>query len=143
MSWEKFKQYYLYIDALQFGIDISRIDFDDAFLKTMEPKMQAAHAAMQELESGSIANPDENRRVGHYWLRNAEMAPEKELTGSIQNCLKKIKQVTADVHSGKVKGAHGPFKNLLIIGIGGSALGPQFIADALGHPKTDNARSGT
>lgn len=140
MSWEKFKQYYLYIDALQFGIDISRIDFDDAFLKTMEPKMQAAHAAMQELESGSIANPDENRRVGHYWLRNAEMAPEKELTDSIQNCLKKIKQVTADVHSGKVKGAHGPFKNLLIIGIGGSALGPQFIADALGHPKTDKLK---
>ena len=70
MSWERFKQRYLHIDALNFGIDISRIDFDDAFLETMEPKMQAAYRAMHDLEAGAIANPDENRQVGHYWLRN-------------------------------------------------------------------------
>ena len=34
-------------------------------------------------------------------------------------------------------GAKGPFKNLLVIGIGGSALGPQFVATALGQPATD------
>ena len=41
MSWERFKHYYLYIDTLNFGIDVSRVDFDDVFLNTMEPKIQA------------------------------------------------------------------------------------------------------
>ncbi|MGK0309952.1 MAG: glucose-6-phosphate isomerase [Lentimonas sp.] len=140
MSWDRFKHYYLYIDTLNFGIDISRVDFEDAFLDRMEPKIQAAYTAMQALEAGSIANIDENRKVGHYWLRAAEMAPDKELTKAIKSCIDKIKQVASSVHSGTLKGAHGNFKNLLVIGIGGSALGPQFVADALGDPKTDRAR---
>jgi glucose-6-phosphate isomerase len=32
------------------------------------------------------------------------------------------------------------FKNYLLIGIGGSALGPQFVANALGNPKTDRLK---
>ena len=140
MSWERFKQYYIHIDTLNFGIDISRVDFDDTFLETMEPKIQAAYAAMKELEAGAIANPDENRRVGHYWLRNPELAPDKKLSEVIENCLSKIHQVTSNVHKGTLKGAHGTFKNLLIIGIGGSALGPQFVADALGNSKTDKLK---
>ncbi|PYK99036.1 MAG: glucose-6-phosphate isomerase, partial [Verrucomicrobia bacterium] len=38
---------------------------------------------------------------------------------------------------GVVHGAGGYFKHLLLIGIGGSALGPQFVSSALGHPRTD------
>ena len=41
---------------------------------------------------------------------------------------------------GQVTGASGPFRNVLIIGIGGSALGPQFVAHALGQPTTDKLR---
>ena len=36
----------------------------------MEPRMQKAFADMAALEAGAIANPDEKRMVGHYWLRN-------------------------------------------------------------------------
>ncbi len=46
---------------------------------------------------------------------------------------KRIKRFAADIHAGKIaneKGEH--FKHVLLIGIGGSALGPQFVADALG-----------
>jgi glucose-6-phosphate isomerase len=71
MSWKKFTQHYLSIDELDFALDISRIDFGDDFLAEMEPKIQSAFEAMQELEAGAIANPDEGRMVGHYWLRNA------------------------------------------------------------------------
>ena len=35
----------------------------------MESNISSALQAMQELESGAIANPDENRMVGHYWLK--------------------------------------------------------------------------
>ncbi len=44
-----------------------------------------------------------------------------------------IKSFAADVHSGKISAAKGArFRHVLLIGIGGSALGPQFVADALG-----------
>ncbi|MFO8026661.1 MAG: glucose-6-phosphate isomerase [Opitutales bacterium] len=140
MSWKKFTQHYLSLPELDFALDISRIDFGDEFLAEMEPKMQAAYTAMAELEAGAIANPDEDRMVGHYWLRNSSLAPTPELSAEIQECLTDIKQIAADVHSGELAGAGGPFKNCLVIGIGGSALGPQFVADALGRPKGDELK---
>ena len=76
MSWEKFAKHYLSLSDLDFALDISRIDFGDDFLESMEPTMQAAFNSMDELEAGAIANPDEGRMVGHYWLRNAALAPQ-------------------------------------------------------------------
>jgi glucose-6-phosphate isomerase len=140
MSWKKFTTHYLSIEELDCALDISRIDFGEDFLQSMEPKIQSAFQAMDELEAGAIANPDEGRMVGHYWLRNAGLAPEPELATEIEGCLARIKKIAADVHNGQINGADGPFKNCLIIGIGGSALGPQFVADALGDPKADKMR---
>ena len=137
MSWERFKKHYLAIEELNFALDTSRIDFDDNFLVEMEPRIQKAFADMAELEAGAIANPDEGRMVGHYWLRAPQLAPQAELSAEIAACVAKIKKIAADVHSGALQGASGPFKNLLVIGIGGSALGPQFVADALGNPGYD------
>src|SRR6185503_14317153 len=37
-------------------------------------------------------------------------------------------------------GHAGAFKNLLLIGIGGSALGPQFVSHALCQPASDKLR---
>ncbi len=39
------------------------------------PAMKAALEAMAALEAGAIANPDEGRQVGHYWLRSPALAP--------------------------------------------------------------------
>jgi glucose-6-phosphate isomerase len=85
------------------------------------------------LEAGAIANPDENRMVGHYWLRNSALAPTPDLRHDIDETNKRIKAFAADVHAGKVAAANGKkFEHILLIGIGGSALGPQFVAQALG-----------
>lgn len=140
MSWERFTEHYLELPELDFAIDISRIDFDESFLDRMEPRMRDAYRFMAELESGAIANPDENRMVGHYWLRTPELAPQPELTDAIQRCLNNVKQIAAQVHAGKLAGEDGPFHYCLVIGIGGSALGPQFVADALGCPKKDRIK---
>ena len=67
--WQRFQQYLLTYDDLGFSIDVSRMRFADDFFATMEPRVEAAFASMRELEAGAIANPDENRMVGHYWLR--------------------------------------------------------------------------
>ncbi|MDZ4798745.1 MAG: hypothetical protein SGI92_11325, partial [Bryobacteraceae bacterium] len=65
--WNRYQQYLCNAPSLGLSLDISRMSFDDTFLPSLEPKLQAAYAAMAELERGAIANPDENRMVGHYW----------------------------------------------------------------------------
>ena len=131
--WQHFQQYFVHYDDLDFSLDVSRMKFPDDFFEKMQPQIERAFAAMRELESGAIANPDEKRMVGHYWLRNPALAPTAELRADIEETNKRIKSFTADVHAGKIAAENGkPFQHLLLIGIGGSALGPQFVADALG-----------
>lgn len=137
MSWERFQKEYLYLADLGFAIDTSRMDFADDFFSSMEDKWSAASKAMAELEAGAIANPDENRMVGHYWLRAPELAPSEELSSDINAAVAEIERIAAAVHSGEIAGKEGAFENILVIGIGGSALGPQFVAQALGHPAAD------
>ena len=67
--WSRFQQFYTEHPSLGLAMDISRVNFPDNFLTTMERPMQRAYIAMAELEKGGIANPDEKRMVGHYWLR--------------------------------------------------------------------------
>ena len=132
-NWQRFQEHFLEYEDLGFAIDVSRMRFGDDFLARMEPAAQQAFAAMRELEAGAIANPDEQRMVGHYWLRDPQLAPNEQLRGEIEATNARIKQFTAGVHAGSIATASAaPFRNLLLIGIGGSALGPQFVADALG-----------
>src|SRR6266496_4194352 len=133
--WQRFQKYYSEFPALGLALDLSRINFPDRYFEAMEPRIQRAFAAMTDLEQGALANPDENRMVGHYWLRNPALAPTSEIRREIERTVADIKSFTADVHAGVVNGVGGPFKHLLLIGIGGSALGPQFVSKALGHPR--------
>jgi glucose-6-phosphate isomerase len=133
--WQRFQQYFLYYRDLGFSLDISRMKFPDDFFEKMQPKIDKAFAAMRALESGGIANPSEKRMVGHYWLRNAALAPTPEIRTEIEKTIKQIKTFALDVHAGEITAENGkPFKHALLIGIGGSALGPQFVSDALGSP---------
>ena len=136
--WNRYKKYLCRVDTVGLTLDISRMTFDEGFFAKMEPAIQKAFTAMDALEKGAIANPDENRMVGHYWLRAPELAPKPELGKEIRDTLGSIKTFASDIHSGKIKPpTAGSFTHVLSIGIGGSALGPEFVADALGHPLTD------
>ena len=138
--WERFQKYYKEYISLGMGLDISRMNFPENFFDTHKDLIDKAFANMNALEKGEIANPDENRRVGHYWLRAPELAPTEELQKEIKNTLDKILDFADEVHSGELEGAGGPFENILLIGIGGSALGPQFVSRALGNPSTDQMK---
>jgi glucose-6-phosphate isomerase len=132
--WPRFQKYFLRYDDLDFSLDISRMRFPDGYFEEMQARVDKAFAAMKELEAGAIANPDENRMVGHYWLRDSKLAPTPELKADIDETNARIKQFAADVHAGKIAPENGgKFKHVLLVGIGGSALGPQFINDALGR----------
>jgi glucose-6-phosphate isomerase len=133
--WQRFQRYFLRYDDLDFSIDICRMNFPADFFGRMNASSDKAFRSMRQLEAGAIANPDEKRMVGHYWLRNPTLAPNAELRRDIEETNDRIKTFAAQVHSGKICPRDGlRFRHILLIGIGGSALGPQFIADALGSP---------
>src|SRR5678815_2399986 len=120
-SWERFQRYYTNFPEIGLSIDLSRMNFPEDYFTKMAGATQKAFAAMDALEKGAIANPDENRMVGHYWLRNPSLAPTPEIRFQIEHTIQAIKAFVAGVQSGAVLGEQGAFRNLLLIGIGGSA----------------------
>lgn len=135
--WQRYQDWLYYHEHLGIYVDISRMSFDDAFVARLQPKFEKAFVEMDALEGGAIANPDENRMVGHYWLRDPDLAPTPDLQKEITSTLEKIEAFAADVHAGRVKPPTAPrFTDVISIGIGGSALGPQFVSQALAalHP---------
>ena len=131
--WQRFQRYFLEYRELGFSLDISRMKFPGIMFDEMRPQIEQAFAAMGQLEAGAIANPTEKRMVGHYWLRNPALAPTPAIRAEIEDTIQHIKRFAEDVHSGKITAENGRrFEHVLHIGIGGSALGPQFVSDALG-----------
>lgn len=135
-AWKMFENTVLYSPKTKLMMEWGGMDLNDDYIFSMERKMNTALKGMVELEAGAIANPDEDRMVGHYWLRAPEKAPTKELRDEITGTLAAIKEFVADVHSGKIHGEKGgKFVNVLVGGIGGSSLGPLFVSKALGTPE--------
>ena len=136
-NWEEFLRRYVFFESIGLALDFSRTTMPVDYAQQKRPMVERALAEMRELEAGGIANPDEKRMVGHYWLRNAALAPTPEIRTAIDKAVADVKAFAADVHAGRIRGAAGPFKHILLVGIGGSALGPQFVANALTDPQRD------
>jgi glucose-6-phosphate isomerase len=133
--WDRYREYLNVNESIGFIVDISRMKFGPGFFDELEPAMRRGYAEMDALEKGAIANPDENRMVGHYWLRHPALAPTPQIRQEIEETVQRIERFAADVHSGRVRGEKSHFHHLLVIGIGGSALGPEFVAAALTTPR--------
>lgn len=130
--WQRYKKWLYYHAGLGFYVDVSRIRFADEYAAMMTQTFEQAFTDMAALEKGAIANPDENRMVGHYWLRAPELAPTPTLQRDIVETLEHIEAFAQKIHSGEILPPQAPkFTDILSIGIGGSALGPQFVAEAL------------
>ncbi len=130
--WQRYQDWLYYHPELDLYLDISRVNFEDELIASLRPKFEKAFQDIASLEQGAIANPDENRMVGHYWLRNPDLAPTPEIRQQILTVIEQIETFAQKVHSGEI---HPPeadqFTDILAIGIGGSALGPQFVSNAL------------
>ena len=138
--WQRFQERYWSFPSLGLAVDLSHLNFQDDYFNRLESAMTKAFAAMKKLEGGEIANPDENRMVGHYWLRNSDLAPLSSIKEAIDHSIQSVKEFSCKVHDGSIRGQDGAFSNLILIGIGGSALGPQFVSHALGNPRSDKLR---
>ena len=103
IQWQRFCELSWHHDDLGVWLDISRMHVNATDLQQLQPRMEKAFAAMQELEAGAIANPDEQRQVGHYWLRTPELAPSSELQQHISREIDLIAAFGRDVINGTIK----------------------------------------
>jgi len=131
--WDSYRSWLYDNRGLGFRLDVSRMDISMEYFERLCPKLLESFEGMNRLEAGAIANPDEQRMVGHYWLRAPELAPNAEIREDIDSTVRRVLELAGRVHRGEARPADADrFTDLLVIGIGGSALGPQFVAQALG-----------
>jgi glucose-6-phosphate isomerase len=131
-SWSRFQKLSSRYLDLGFSVDFSRMNFADDFFNKPDSEISLLCQKIKALEAGEIANADENRMVGHYWLRNPSLAPTPDLQEEINAALSQVKTFAHQIHSSQIKAQNGSsFTHVLIVGIGGSALGPQLVADSI------------
>jgi len=111
-----------------FALDLRWMNLPSDLERELAAPLTRAFADVLATERGAVVNADEGRMVGHYWLRTPELAPRPQ-----KDAIHASWRQVDDFVSGLAK----RFPRVLIVGIGGSALGPQFVADALAR-QTDH-----
>src|SRR5688500_1328790 len=118
--WERYQRYLCQVPAFGLALDVTRVEFEDGFLERMAPSLVKAFEAMEALEKGAQANPDEKRMVGHYWLRTPDRAPTPAIAAEIRQTIDEVKAFAAKIHGGLLQPPGGSrFSRVLSIGIGG------------------------
>ncbi len=131
-QWERFCKLLWLSSELNIWLDVSRMKINSSDLDIIEVDLRKAIEAIDALESGAISNKDENRQVGHYWLRNITIAPTEEIREEIEEEISLIEKFGKQITKGEIKTPNGKqFTDVLWIGIGGSGLGPRLIIEAL------------
>ena len=135
-SWHHYKKSLFEAPSLGMRLDLSRMNLPESYVQDMAPAMEKVFDAMEALEAGAIANPDEGRMVGHYWLRNPKLAPTQEIRKKIQWSIEDTANFAEAVHRGAIRPPSSPaFRHVTVVGIGGSALGPELSYRALSGPE--------
>jgi glucose-6-phosphate isomerase len=119
-------------------LDFSR---QNATQKTVELLIALAREAdlasrLKAMYAGAKLNTTENRAVLHMALRAAPseriLVDGQDVVTEVHAVLARIKAFSAAVRTGRWKGATGKkLTQVVAIGIGGSYLGPDFVAEAL------------
>ncbi len=120
--------------------DFSRQRVDARTLDLLHGLAQTSRAQkyFQEMAQGKKINRSENRAALHTACRSFQAAPVRvdghDILPDVRAVSRRVARFTEDVHSGRLTGSTGrPFEHAVVIGIGGSYLGTQFIANALQH----------
>eukprot|EP01043_Picozoa_sp_COSAG02_P040364 COSAG02_NODE_3263_length_7067_cov_5.802095_1_plen_398_part_00 len=129
-------------------MDISRqkVTPDTMALLTTLFEQQEVAKKLAAVQAGEEMNPTEGRSVLHTALRSSPdqtiMAGGKNVVPDVHEVLGRIKAFSERVRSGGWKGATGKtITSFVIIGIGGSYLGPEFVCEALRFDKECAAKA--
>lgn len=114
----------------------NRITLETLGLLTELARACGVEAGRAAMFAGERINTTENRAVLHVALRNrAERAMKVDgvdVMPEVRATRARLKAFSDEVRSGRWKGASGKaIRHIVNIGIGGSHLGPMFVADAL------------
>ncbi len=113
-------------------LDFSKSQFSSYLANCPKTLWIKALADLRLLEAGELVNRSEGRMVGHYWLRDSALSPSPEIKQEIDSLIVEVSEFVQKIDAGKILSSAGKaFEKILLVGIGGSALGPQFIARAL------------
>jgi len=89
-------------------------------------------AKQEELYKINQLNPSENRSENHVALRDLQGQWKTELHEDILFQQERLQAFVKEVHAGKYTNSEGkPWQHVLLLGVGGSSLGTQFVIDAL------------
>ena len=84
------------LNAAGVELDFSRLELPSDLGEQYRQAIDRAVAEMTAVEAGENVNTDEGRMVGHYWLRNPELAPG-ELGSTITQTQESIDEFARDV----------------------------------------------
>jgi len=95
--------------------------------------------------SGEKVNVTEDRAALHTASRNFSdssiFVDKKDVMPGIRRVKNEINEFSSKIRDGKIKGSTGkPFEHLVVIGIGGSYLGTEFVSSALEVYGADNIK---
>ena len=141
---DRFDSFSLGMDG--FFMDFSRQRLDMDAINFLHETAAAANALkkFEKMTCGSIVNPTENRAALHTASRGT--GPDNlqfqgmNVKQEMQLVNDKIKNFSSDIHAGKICSVSGkPFTRAVVVGIGGSYLGCEFVYQALtgSHKKMD------
>ncbi len=140
--------------ADKFTIDLGSISLDysknHVRPRTVEllcdlARQRALKQSIEGMISGEIVNLTEEQPVLHMALRHS-LDPNLTYQGEsirevVDSDRNEIYQCCEDISSGRMTGGSGKaFTDVVHIGIGGSALGPQVAVEALSHRKSTHPR---
>ncbi len=135
----RFEDFSLGINGFFMDFSRQRMDREIFGLLHESAALSKALHLFKEMTCGSIANPTEKRAALHTATRGT--GPDAlEFKGmnvrqEVQQVNDKIKKFCANVHSGKICSVSGkPFTQAVVVGIGGSYLGCEFVYQALTGP---------
>src|SRR4051794_27296710 len=107
LVWNRYCDYRYSAPEVGLFLDLSRVRFPPHFLRAIAIPVARAIAAMGAIEAGHKANCDEDRMVGHYWLRAPQLAPNPLIGAAIRTELAAIQNFSARLLQHRLSGHDG------------------------------------
>jgi glucose-6-phosphate isomerase len=133
---DRFRHYARRLGPLLIDFSKHRVTAETLSLLTTLAQARDVEGRRAAMFAGEHINATENRAVFHVALRNltdrAMAVDGRDVMPDVRATRERLKSFAAAVRGGIHRGATGkPIRHVVNIGIGGSHLGPMFVADAL------------
>ncbi len=142
---DRFNKFSLNCVDIFFDFSRQRVDETTMDLLFELSSTRKIKQAFNSMVNGEKVNVTENRAALHTTSRSFSDEPVlidgKDVMHDIIRVRDEIKAFSSKVLGGEIKGSTGkPFEHIVVIGIGGSYLGPEFVSSALSVYAAENIK---